>query len=179
MARNEEHTIQFLAKVLWKYRGAGRRSEIVQRLLEYDCVRRNYSKGTLINIVQQFKAWLNDPESKHAKRLPHAYRYYLEQLKAEDDGHETPTPDQPSPEPKRETEDTETDIRVQLVVVKAAKEHVEENYKALYRSLDLQEEEIRRQRAALMELVQEKNEELDAVIHGLYKKLMAYQLNQG
>lgn len=174
MARNEEHTMQFLAKVLWKYRGAGRRSEIVQRLLEYDCIRRNYSKGTLINIVQQFKAWLEDPESKHAKRLPHVYRYYLELLKAEDIGQDTPTPDQPSPEPTKVEEELSTEAK--LTIVKAAKEQFEEKYKIAYRALDLQMEELNRQKAALMELASEKNQEFDTVLQNLYKELMMNQM---
>lgn len=170
MARNEEHTMQFLAKVLWKYRGAGRRSEIVQRLLEYDCIRRNYSKGTLINIVQQFKAWLEDPESKHAKRLPHVYRYYLELLKAEDLGQETPTPDQPAPEPVEVEEDLSTEAK--LNIVKAAKEQFEDKYKVLYRALEMQQEELNIQRNALIELASEKNQEFETVMQNLYKELM-------
>jgi hypothetical protein len=84
MARNEEHTIQFVAKMLWKYRGAVRRAEIVERLLECDCIRRNYSKGTILNLVQQFRAWVQDPECKLAKKIPHAYMVYLNKYREED-----------------------------------------------------------------------------------------------
>ena len=84
MARNEEHTIQFVAKMLWKYRGAVKRAEIVERLLECDCIRRNYSKGTILNLVQQFRAWIQDPECRLAKKIPNAYMVYLNKYKEED-----------------------------------------------------------------------------------------------
>ena len=84
MARNEEHTIQFVAKMLWKYRGAVKRSAIVTRLLECDCIRRNYSKGTILNLVQQFRAWIKDPECTLAKKIPQAYMVYLNKYREED-----------------------------------------------------------------------------------------------
>lgn len=170
MARNEEHTMQFLAKVLWKYRGTVRNSEIVTRLLEYDCIRRNYSKGTLINIVRQFKAWLINPNSKHAMKLSIAYRHYLQQLKEENGEHETPTPDQPTPEPVEVEEDLSTEAK--LNIVKAAKEQFEEKYKVLYRALEMQQEELNIQRNALIELASEKNQEFETVMQNLYKELM-------
>lgn len=79
--KQPEHTARFLMKVLWKYKGAKSRKEILIRLLEYDCIRRNWTKGTLINLLYSFRAWLKDPESRCALKLGKEYRQILEEFK--------------------------------------------------------------------------------------------------
>lgn len=126
MARNEEHTIQFVAKMLWKYRGAVKRAEIVERLLECDCIRRNYSKGTILNLVQQFRAWLQDPECKLAKKIPNAYMVYLNKYREEDADFKEDIKE----DTKENIEDkvehfTELPLSEQLALVEQAKENLE------------------------------------------------------
>ena len=126
MARNEEHTIQFVAKMLWKYRGAVKRAEIVTRLLECDCIRRNYSKGTILNLVQQFRAWLQDPECKLAKKIPQAYMKYLNKYREENiDFKENIKEDTKENIEDKVEHFTELPLSEQLALVEQAKENLE------------------------------------------------------
>ena len=126
MARNEEHTIQFVAKMLWKYRGAVKRSAIVTRLLECDCIRRNYSKGTILNLVQQFRAWIQDPECKLAKKIPQAYMVYLNKYKEENaDFKENIKEDTKENIEDKVEHFAELPLSEQLALVEQAKENLE------------------------------------------------------
>lgn len=130
MARNEEHTIQFVAKMLWKYRGAVKRAEIVERLLECDCIRRNYSKGTILNLVQQFRAWLQDPECKLAKKIPQVYMIYLNKYREENTSFKEDIKEDIKEDTKENIEDKvehieELSLSEQLALVEQAKGNLE------------------------------------------------------
>ena len=177
MARNEEHTMRFLAKVLWKYRGTVKFREVMIRLLEFDCIRRNYSKGTLHNLLQQFRAWYRDPECKTAKKLPKSYVYYLEELKQEDNEESECTVEEPL------TEDcsapAEPSLEEQyLLVEKAQKELKEaldgylEQLEKQTAELDKQYDDINQKKHVASAMYYDKNKEYEIVLDTLRKQIV-------
>ena len=181
MARNEEHTIQFLAKMMWKYRGTVRLREIMQRLLEFDCIRRNYSKGTLHNLVRQFRAWLKDPNSKHANKLPKAYLVYFEEYKAQEPNteahiNEDTTPENPDAKCVAEPELT---LEEQYALVEKAQTELKESLDKYLAQLEEQEaeldkkyDEINNKKHAASALYYDKNREYEIVLNNLQKQIV-------
>lgn len=181
MARNEEHTIQFVAKMLWKYRGAVKRSAIVTRLLECDCIRRNYSKGTILNLVQQFRAWVQDPECKLAKKIPQAYMKYLNKYREENvDFRENIKPDTDA-DSDIEKVDRLEELSLEeqyLLVEKAQKELKEQLNKYLAQleeqeaELDKQHDDINQKKHAASAVYYDKNKEYEVVLDNLRKQIV-------
>ncbi len=180
MARNEEHTIQFLAKMLWKYRGTVRLREIMQRLLEFDCIRRNYSKGTLHNLVRQFRAWLKDPNSKHANKLPKAYLTYFEEYKAQESNTEShTTEDTPVENPDTTCiAEPELPIDMQIQIVQAAREKLVEANNKYHAKLDEQITALEQKQSTARSLFVEKLAEYDEVIKQLQKLIIWNEMMQ-
>lgn len=84
MSRNNNITKQFLAKQLWRYRAA-KPKEIVTRLLEFECIRRNYTKSTLFAMAAAIRAYDKNPETKSAcKWINGIYKETIEKLKRND-----------------------------------------------------------------------------------------------
>ena len=180
MARNEEHTIQFLAKMLWKYRGTVRLREIMQRLLEFDCIRRNYSKGTLHNLVRQFRAWLKDPNSKHANKLPKAYLTYFEEYKAQESNTESHTDEDTTaekPDAKCVAE-PELPIEMQIQLVQEAREKLVEANNKYHAKLDEQITELENKQSMARSLFVEKLAEYDEVIKHLNRLVIWNEMMQ-
>lgn len=182
MARNEEHTMRFLAKVLWKYRGTVKFREVMIRLLEFDCIRRNYSKGTLHNMLQQFRAWYKNPESKTGKKLPKIYIQYLEELKRADAEElestiEKPTPEEPAAEERMASAEPSLEEQYSLVE-KAQKELKEALDKYLAQleeqetELDKQYDDINNKKHAASALYYNKNREYEVVLNNLSKQIV-------
>ena len=181
MARNEEHTMRFLAKVLWKYRGTVKFREVMIRLLEFDCIRRNYSKGTLHNLLQQFRAWYRDPECTMAKKLPKSYVYYLEELKqADSEGlectiEEPMTEEQTSEEPITEdckTSAAEPSLQDQLSAVTQAMKTLDENYQQFSDKINEQLRTIGETGEVARQVYLEKHEEYSKVLEIITKQLV-------
>lgn len=173
MARNEEHTIQFVAKMLWKYRGAVKRAEIVERLLECDCIRRNYSKGTILNLVQQFRAWVHDPECKLAKKIPQAYMVYLNKYKEEDANFKEDIKE----DTKENIEDkvehfTELPLSEQLALVEQAKENLEKANEDYQNELEEAIEVLTEKLGTAKLLFAEKHQEYETVIANIKKAIV-------
>ena len=180
MARNEEHTIQFLAKMMWKYRGTVRLREVMQRLLEFDCIRRNYSKGTLHNLVRQFRAWLKDPNCKHANKLPKAYLVYFEEYKAQESNtepniNEDTTAEKPDEKCVAEPELT---LEEQIQLVQEAREKLIENNDKYYKKLEEQAAEIEQRQSMARSLFIEKLAEYDEVIRQLQRQVIWNEMMQ-
>ena len=180
MARNEEHTIQFLAKMLWKYRGTVRLREIMQRLLEFDCIRRNYSKGTLHNLVRQFRAWLKDPNSKHANKLPKAYLTYFEEYKAQESNTESHTDEDTTPEKPDEkcVAEPELPIEMQIQLVQEAREKLVEANNKYHAKLEEQINELENKQSMARSLFVEKLAEYDEVIKQLNRLIIWNEMMQ-
>lgn len=174
MARNEEHTIQFVAKMLWKYRGAVKRSAIVTRLLECDCIRRNYSKGTILNLVQQFRAWLQDPECKLAKKIPQAYMVYLNKYREENiDFKENIKPDIDADKDIEKVDRLEElPLEEQYRLVEQAKENTKAMHKAYEEKIELEIEELESKRATANYIVREKIAEYEHVLRTLQSQIV-------
>lgn len=177
MARNEEHTMRFLAKVLWKYRGTVKFREVMIRLLEFDCIRRNYSKGTLHNLLQQFRAWYRDPECKTAKKLPKSYVYYLEELKQTDSEELECTVEEPF------TEDcsapAEPSLEEQYLLVEKAQKELKEALDGYLEQLEEQKaklyeqcENINQKKHAASAMYYDKNKEYEIVLDTLRKQIV-------
>ena len=84
MSRNNDITKQFLAKQLWRYRAA-KPKEIVARLLEFECIRRNYTKSTLHAMAIAIRAYAKNPEIKTARQwITGIYKETIEELKRKD-----------------------------------------------------------------------------------------------
>lgn len=180
MARNEEHTIQFLAKMLWKYRGTVRLREIMQRLLEFDCIRRNYSKGTLHNLVRQFRAWLKDPNSKHANKLPKAYLTYFEEYKAQESNTESHTDEDTTaenPDAKCIAE-PELPIEMQIQLVQEAREKLVEANNKYHAKLEEQINELENKQSMARSLFVEKLAEYDEIIKHLNRLVIWNEMMQ-
>lgn len=180
MARNEEHTIQFLAKMMWKYRGTVRLREVMQRLLEFDCIRRNYSKGTLHNLVRQFRAWLKDPNSKHANKLPKAYLVYFEEYKAQEPNtepniNEDTTPENPDAKCVAEPELT---LDEQIQLVEEAREKLVAASNKYNEKLEEQIAEIEKKQSMARSMFVEKLAEYDEVIRQLQKQVIWNEMMQ-
>lgn len=181
MARNEEHTMRFLAKVLWKYRGTVKFREVMIRLLEFDCIRRNYSKGTLHNILQQFRAWYRDPECKTAKKLPKSYVYYLEELKQADSEElectveepitEEQTPEEPITEDCK-TSAAEFSLEEQAFALQQAKKTLDENYQQFSNKINEQLRELGEKGEAARQIYLEKHEEYSKVLEYILKQIV-------
>lgn len=174
MARNEEHTIQFLAKMMWKYRGTVRLREVMQRLLEFDCIRRNYSKGTLHNLVRQFRAWLKDPNSKHANKLPKAYLVYFEEYKAQESNtepniNEDTTAENPDAKCVAEPELT---LEEQYALVEKAKENTEAMHEAYKEKIELEMEKLRSKLGTANHLINSKLEEYEQVLCAIRSQIV-------
>lgn len=180
MARNEEHTIQFLAKMLWKYRGTVRLREIMQRLLEFDCIRRNYSKGTLHNLVRQFRAWLKDPNSKHANKLPKAYLTYFEEYKAQESNTESHTDEDTTAEKPDEkcVAEPELPIEMQIQLVQEAREKLVEANNKYHAKLEEQINELENKQSMARSLFVEKLAEYDEVIKQLNRLVIWNEMMQ-
>lgn len=170
MARNEEHTIQFVAKMLWKYRGAVRRAEIVERLLECDCIRRNYSKGTILNLVQQFRAWLKDPECKLAKRIPNAYMLYLNSYREENAEGLEGSIEEPIVEEC--IAPAEPSFEEQLFAITQAIKTLDENYQQFSDKINEQLRELGEKGEAARQLYLEKHEEYSKVLEYIHKQIV-------
>lgn len=175
MARNEEHTMRFLAKVLWKYRGTVKFREVMIRLLEFDCIRRNYSKGTLHNLLQQFRAWYRDPECTMAKKLPKSYVYYLEELKqADSEGLECtieePTPEEPITEECKAS--AEFSLEEQALALQQAIKTLDENYQQFSDKINEQLRELGEKREAAKQIYLEKHEEYSKVLEYVHKQII-------
>lgn len=180
MARNEEHTIQFLAKMLWKYRGTVKLREVMQRLLEFDCIRRNYSKGTLHNLVRQFRAWLKDPNSKHANKLPKAYLTYFEEYKAQESNTESHTDEDTTaenPDAKCVAE-PELPIEMQIQLVQEAREKLVEANNKYHAKLEEQINELENKQSMARSLFVEKLAEYDEVIRQLNRLVIWNEMMQ-
>lgn len=181
MARNEEHTMRFLAKVLWKYRGTVKFREVMIRLLEFDCIRRNYSKGTLHNLLQQFRAWYRDPECTMAKKLPKSYVYYLEELKqADSEGlectieepiTEEQTPEEPITEDCK-TAAAEFSLEEQAFALQQAIKTLDENYQQFSDKINEQLRELGEKREAARQIYLEKHEEYSKVLEYVHKQIV-------
>ena len=183
MARNEEHTMRFLAKVLWKYRGTVKFREVMIRLLEFDCIRRNYSKGTLYNILQQFRAWYKDPECTMAKKLPKSYVYYLEELKQADSEGLECTIEEPTPEKEPATEEcmapAEPSLEEQYLLVEKAQKELKEQLDKYLAQLEEQKEklyeqceDIKQKEHAASAVYYDKNKEYEIVLNNLRKQIV-------
>ena len=182
MARNEEHTMRFLAKVLWKYRGTVKFREVMIRLLEFDCIRRNYSKGTLHNLLQQFRAWYRDPECKTAKKLPKSYVYYLEELKQADSEGLECTIEEPTPEEhatKEHMASAEPSLEEQYLLVEKAQKELKETLDRYLAQLEEQEAELDKQhddinqkKHAASAMYYDKNKEYEIVLDTLRKQIV-------
>lgn len=84
MSRNNDITKQFLAKQLWRYRTA-KPKEIVARLLEFECIRRNYTKSTLHSMAIAIRAYAKGTNTGHVKRIIcGVYKETIEELKRHD-----------------------------------------------------------------------------------------------
>lgn len=180
MARNEEHTIQFLAKMMWKYRGTVRLREVMQRLLEFDCIRRNYSKGTLHNLVRQFRAWLKDPNSKHANKLPKAYLTYFEEYKAQESNTESHTDEDTTaenPDAKCVAE-PELPIEMQIQLVQEAREKLVTAREKYMAKLEEQIAELENKQNIASGLFAHKLAEYDEVIRQLQKQVIWNEMMQ-
>lgn len=180
MARNEEHTIQFLAKMMWKYRGTVRLREVMQRLLEFDCIRRNYSKGTLHNLVRQFRAWLKDPNSKHGNKLPKAYLVYFEEYKAQESNtepniNEDTTPENPD---KNCVAEPELTLEEQIQLVQEAREKLVAAREKYMAKLEEQIAEIENKQNIASGLFAHKLAEYDEVIRQLQKQVIWNEMMQ-
>ena len=180
MARNEEHTIQFVAKMLWKYRGAVKRSAIVTRLLECDCIRRNYSKGTILNLVQQFRAWVQDPECKLAKKIPHAYMVYLNKYREgdvnfqEDIKEDTKENIEDKVEPATEEcmAPAEFSLEEQAFALQQAIKTLDENYQQFSDKINEQLRELGEKGEAARQIYLEKHEEYSKVLEYVHKQIV-------
>ena len=184
MARNEEHTMKFLAKVLWKYRGAVKFREVMIRLLEFDCIRRNYSKGTLNNLLQQFRAWYRDPECKMAKKLPKSYIQYLEELKQADaEGLGCSIEEPTSKEDIEPDTDADNDIEKvdrleelpleeQYRLVEQAKENTKAMHKAYEEKIELEIEKLESKKDTAGYLAREKIAEYENVLYTLKRQIV-------
>lgn len=174
MARNEEHTIQFVAKMLWKYRGAVKRAEIVERLLECDCIRRNYSKGTILNLVQQFRAWVQDPECKLAKKIPQAYIVYLNKYREENiDFKENIKPETDADSDIEKVDRLEElSLEEQYRLVEQAKENTKAMHKAYEEKIELEIEELESKRATAGYITREKIAEYEHVLRTLKNQIV-------
>ena len=180
MARNEEHTMRFLAKVLWKYRGTVKFREVMIRLLEFDCIRRNYSKGTLHNLLQQFRAWYRDPECTMAKKLPKSYVYYLEELKqADSEGlectieepiTEEQTPEEPITEECKAS--AEFSLEEQAFALQQAIKTLDENYQQFSDKINEQLRELSEKGEAARQIYLEKHEEYSKVLEYVHKQIV-------
>ena len=180
MARNEEHTIQFVAKMLWKYRGAVKRSAIVTRLLECDCIRRNYSKGTILNLVQQFRAWVQDPECKLAKKIPQAYMKYLNKYREES----VEFKEDIKPDTKENIEDKEEhaaeecmapaefSLEEQALALQQAIKTLDENYQQFSDKINEQLRELGEKGEAARQIYLEKHEEYSKVLEYVHKQIV-------
>lgn len=166
MARNEEHTIQFVAKMLWKYRGTVRRAEIVKRLLECDCIRRNYSKGTILNLVQQFRAWIQDPECNLAKRIPQVYMVYLNKYREEDVNFKE------EPAAEECMAPAEPSLEDQLFAVTQAIQTLDENYQKFSDKINEQLRELGEKGEAAKQMYLEKHEEYSKVLEYIHKQII-------
>ena len=181
MARNEEHTMRFLAKVLWKYRGTVRFREVMIRLLEFDCIRRNYSKGTLHNMLRQFRAWYRDPECQMAKKLPPSYRKFLEELKqAEAEGLECSieepiieeqTPEEPITEDCKNST-AESSLEEQAFALQQAIKTLDENYQQFSDKINKQLHELGEKGETAKQLYLEKHEEYSKVLEYVHKQII-------
>lgn len=187
MARNEEHTIQFLAKMMWKYRGTVRLREIMQRLLEFDCIRRNYSKGTLHNLIRQFRAWLKDPNSKHANKLPKAYLVYFEEYKAQEPNTESHTNEDTTPEnpDAKCVSEPELSLDEQYLLVEKAQKELKEQLNKYLAQLEEQKEklyeqceEIKQKEHAASAVYYDKNKEYEIVLDNLRKQIVWREMMQ-
>lgn len=181
MARNEKQTIQFVAKMLWKYRGAVKRAEIVERLLECDCIRRNYSKGTILNLVQQFRAWLQDPECKLAKRIPKAYIVYLNKYREEDViFKEDIKPDTDTDNDTKEVDKPkELPLTEQYLLVEKEQKELKEALDRYLEQLEKQEAELDKQyddinnkKHAASAMYYDKNKEYEIVLDTIRKQII-------
>ena len=176
MARNEEHTMKFLAKVLWKYRGAVKFREVMIRILEFDCIRRNYSKGTLHNLLQQFRAWYRDPESKMAKKLPKKYIQYLEELKQADNEGLECTIEEPTPEEKPAAEEcmapAEFSLEEQALALQQAIKTLDENYQQFSDKINEQLRELGEKGEAARQIYLDKHEEYSKVLEYVHKQIV-------
>lgn len=180
MARNEEHTIQFLAKMMWKYRGTVKLREVMQRLLEFDCIRRNYSKGTLHNLVRQFRAWLKDPSSKHANKLPKAYLTYFEEYKSQESNTESNINEDTTaenPDAKCIAE-PELSIDMQIQLVQEARERLVEANNNYHEKLEEQINELENKQSMARSLFIEKLAEYDEVIRQLQRQVIWNEMMQ-
>lgn len=84
MSRNNDITKKFLAKQLWRYRAA-KPKEIVTRLLEFECIRRNYTKSTLSAMAIAIRGYAKNPELKSANKwIAGIYKETIEELKRHD-----------------------------------------------------------------------------------------------
>jgi hypothetical protein len=176
-----EHTARFLMKVLWKYKGAESRREIVVRLLEYDCIRRNWTKGTLINIVQAFRAWLKDPESKSAKKLSPIYRDMLEEFKTKEpdmNNIHTELEEETMGENKDEhcVSEEQVDIQKEINKLEQKKEMLQENYSKMSMEIGAQSRILSIKLSAITEAFHEECQKIDDEMNALYKKQALQEL---
>lgn len=181
MARNEEHTIQFVAKMLWKYRGAVRRAEIVERLLECDCIRRNYSKGTILNLVQQFRAWVKDPECRLAQKIPNAYIVYLNKYREENENFKEDIKPDTNADNDIEKVDKleELPLEEQYVLVEKAQKALKETLDNYLEQLEKQKDELDKKYNELTQkehaasaMYYDKNKEYEAELDALRKQIV-------
>lgn len=168
--------MRFLAKVLWKYRGTVKFKEVMIRLLEFDCIRRNYSKGTLHNMLQQFRAWYRDPECRMAKKLPKKYIQYLEELKQADSEELECTIEEPTPEKEPATEErtasAELSLEEQLFAVTQAMQTLTEKYQQFSDKINEQLHELGEKGEAAKQIYLEKHEEYSKVLEYLHTQII-------
>ena len=186
--KQPEHTARFLMKVLWKYKGARSRKEILIRLLEYDCIRRNWTKGTLINILSQFRAWLQNPEGKHALKLGKEYRQILEEFKSNEHNMQNIEEDIQNEETviKEETMDMKTsnnciseperDIQNEINKLEEKKEMLQGNYSKASIDIGAQSRILSIKLSAITEAFHEECSKIDEQIQILYKQQALQEL---
>lgn len=70
---------KFLAKQLWRYSSA-KPAIAMARLLEFECIRRNYAKHSLHTFIAKTRAYKKDKNSKFGQTLPEIYKKYFQEI---------------------------------------------------------------------------------------------------
>lgn len=70
---------KFLAKQLWRYSSA-KPAIAMARLLEFECIRRNYTKHSIHTFIAKTRAYKKDKNSKFGQTLPDIYKKYFQEI---------------------------------------------------------------------------------------------------
>lgn len=155
---------KFLAKQLWRYSSA-KPAIAMARLLEFECIRRNYAKHSLHTFIAKTRAYKKDKNSKFGQTLPDIYKKYFKEIEdgnltfdtnyapvAEAEGivmalpepEKEPEPVIEEPEPVvEEPKTTEPSIEEQLKNIETELTRINELYDQKYTELAEEMEKIR------------------------------------